>query len=64
MSDVKVNDIVQINEDHEWSGCLAIVSDVKPYGCQAHVEIPMRGKAYIKLEKSEYVKVGEAAWIK
>jgi hypothetical protein len=58
--EVKENDIVQItNTEHEWFPCLVTVSEVKSFGVQGYVTIPMQGDAYIRLVKEDYVKVGE-----
>ena len=29
---MKVNDVVQFNENHKWCGCLGIVTEVKDCG--------------------------------
>lgn len=58
-------DIVQIVPGrHRWGGCLAIVDEVTEWGCRAYVEMPMRGAAYISLEKGEYVVVGKSQYIR
>lgn len=61
---VEVNDIVQIKPEHEWGGCLLIVTEVKSFGCQGYVEIPKQGAAYIRLNKEDYVKVGQAEFVR
>ena len=56
--------IIQITEAHEWVGCLAIVDEVKSFGCQAYVEIPLQGSAYIRLNTSDFEVVGKAILVK
>ena len=49
---VKKNDVIQINErcgNKGWIGCLMIVDEVKSWGVQAFVHVPMKGYAYIRL---------------
>lgn len=49
---MKVNDVVQFNENHKWCGCLGIISEIKDCGpngirYQVALDIPMQGIAYI-----------------
>lgn len=57
----KVNDVIQIIPDHLWGGCLAVVSEVKEWGVQAYVPVPMEGLAYTRLKHDEYELVGAHA---
>ncbi|MBR4260644.1 MAG: hypothetical protein IKQ33_01655 [Clostridia bacterium] len=55
---MKVNDVVQFNENHKWCGCLGIVTEVKDCGkngirYQVVVEIPQEGSAYIFVMSTE-----------
>lgn len=60
--EVEEGDIVQItDETHEWFPSLIVVSEVKSFGVQGYVHIPMKGDAYIRLDKSKYERVGRAA---
>lgn len=61
---VAVNDVIQIKPSHAWGGCLAIVSEVKSFGCQAYVGIPQQGNAFIRLNKKDYVYIGTAEYVK
>ncbi|MGL5712548.1 MAG: hypothetical protein ACRCX2_05975 [Paraclostridium sp.] len=57
---VRENDIVQVNESHEWVGCLVHVTKVKNWGVQGFVYIPFQGQAHIRLEHDEYEIIGQA----
>ena len=55
---MKVNDVVQFNENHKWCGCSGIVTGVKDCGkngirYQVVVEIPQKGSAYIFVMSTE-----------
>lgn len=56
--------VIQITENHKWSGCLAIVSEPKTFGCQAYVEIPEEGSAHIRLNFEDFEVIGKAVLIK
>lgn len=72
---MKVNDVVQFNENHKWRGCLGIITEMK----QIHnpdlssdgvndikfmvgVPVPQEGTAYIYVMASEFAieLIGEA----
>jgi len=60
------NDIIQIAPAHKWGGCLAVVDEIKSFGCQAYVAIPHNdgtppGRAYIRLNHDDYEPVGAKA---
>jgi len=58
---IKINDIVQItNINHKWFQCLVVVDELKNFGCVAYIEIPTEGKAFIRLEHTDYEIVGKA----
>ena len=63
---MKVNDVVQFNENHKWRGCLGIIRDIKriynpdPAGNKVNdirymvgVAIPQQGTAFIYVMQSE-----------
>lgn len=54
---IKVNDVVQFNENHKWCGCLGIVERVKELTDDIKymigVPVPERGMAYIYVMASE-----------
>lgn len=54
---MKVNDVVQFNENHKWIGSLGIISNVKKCGedirYMVGVKIPMEGTAFIYVMESE-----------
>lgn len=62
---IKVNSVVQINEKGQegWIGCLVQVSDIKSWGIQGWVQIPMQGSAYIRLKWDVIEYIGEAILI-
>ena len=63
MTKLKRGSIIQANENAgEWCGTVLIVDEVKSWGVQAFVHIPMKGDAYIRLtpEQFEILSNGEA----
>lgn len=75
---MKVNDVVQFNENHKWRGSLGIIRDIKkiynpdPAGNKVNdirymvgVPIPQKGTAFIYVLESEKAleKIGEAVLI-
>jgi len=62
MNEVKKGIIIQANENAgEWCGTVLIVDEVKSWGVQAFVHIPMRGDAYIRLKSDQYEMLGGMA---
>jgi hypothetical protein len=59
------DDVIQIAPPHKWGGCLAVVDEVKGFGCQAYVTIPANdgttGPAYIRLNWDEFEALGVKA---
>lgn len=55
--EIKANDIIKINNNHEWANCLAYVSEIKSWGIVAFVPIPLKGNAYIRLSWNEFEKI-------
>lgn len=54
--------IIQItDENHEWYPCILVISEVKDFGCQAYISVPLKGDAYIRLKFGEYEYVGASA---
>ena len=65
-NNVKKNDVIQINEKFKgtgWIGCLMIVDEVKSWGVQAYLHVPMQGDAYLRLKHEEYDVIGKAALV-
>lgn len=58
---IEKHDIVQVNKNHEWTGCLVYVTDVKSWGIQGFVQIPLEGQAFIRLKDDEFEFIGRAA---
>jgi hypothetical protein len=62
MTKLKRGSIIQANENAgEWCGTVLIVDEVKSWGVQAFVHIPMRGDAYIRLKSDQYEVLGGQA---
>lgn len=61
MSDLKRGDIIQANENSGWCGAVLVVSEVKDWGVQAYVTIPMEGEAYVRLRHDQYDLTGGRA---
>lgn len=61
--DIQVNDVVQIVPEHEWGGCFLMVTEVKSWGIQGFVQIPINRQAHIRLKHEDYVKIGTAEFI-
>ena len=59
---VKRNSIIQINEHgpEGWIGCIAQVDEIKSWGVQAWVKIPLQGDAYIRIKTEQFDYIGEA----
>ena len=58
---VKVHDIVQVNEHHDWCGALIYVTEVQTLGIKGFLYIPGKGNSYVRLTEREYDVIGEAA---
>jgi len=54
---IEVNDIIMIL-DEQWNGCIATVTEVKSWGVQCFVKVPMQGDAHYRVSDGDYVKVG------
>lgn len=54
---MKVNDVVQFNENNKWCGCLGIISEVKELSNNTRymvgVPIPQQGIAYVYVMESD-----------
>lgn len=64
---MKINDVVQFNENHKWCGCLGIITERKDCGINGirymvGVPEPQQGTAYIFVMSRENAieKVGKA----
>lgn len=67
---MKVNDVIQFNENHDWCGSFGMITEVKDckqngIRYQVAVPIPLKGTAYIYVMDSEDVLeyIGEAKLI-
>lgn len=58
--------VIQIDPDHSkmFGGCLAIVSEEKPWGVQAYIRVPGEdgGDAYVRLKHGSFEEIGQAVW--
>ena len=64
MDELKRGSIIQANENAgDWCGTVLIVDEVKSWGVQAFVHIPMKGDAFIRLtpEQFEILSNGQTA---
>ena len=64
MNELKRGSIIQANEHAgAWCGTVLIVDEVKDWGVQAFIRVPMKGDAFIRLtpEQFEILSNGEAA---
>lgn len=61
-STIVPGDIVQvIHPTSGWYPCLAIVEEVESWGIKGYTDVPRQGRAYIRLEHENIVKVGHIA---
>lgn len=59
MTELKRGSIIQANENAgEWCGTVLIVDEVKSWGVQAFVHVPIRGDAHIRLKPDQYEVLG------
>lgn len=63
MNVVKKGSIIQVGMSGpvDWIGCLMQVDEVKSFGVQAFVKIPMQGNAYLRLNTGQFEYIAEAA---
>ena len=55
MTKLKRGSIIQANENAgAWCGPVLIVDEVKDWGVQAFVHVPMKGDAYIRLTPEQF----------
>ena len=60
--EIKRGSIIQANENaKDWCGTVLIVDEVKSWGVQAFVHIPMQGDAYIRLRSDQFEVLGAEA---
>lgn len=60
--DIKRGSIIQANENaKDWCGTVLIVDEIKSWGVQAFVHIPMQGSAYIRLRSDQFEVLGAEA---
>lgn len=63
MKEISEGEVIQIAPPHKWGGCLAIVDEVKSFGCQAYVSIPHNdgqppGQAFTRLNWEDFEPLG------
>lgn len=55
-------DIVQVvHASNGWYPCLVVVEDAESWGVKGYTDVPRQGRAYIRLEYTDIVKVGHIA---
>lgn len=56
------NKVVQFNENHDWIGCLGIVTESKPNidRYMVGVPIPLKGIAYVFARRRDLEVIGDA----
>ena len=55
MNELKRGSIIQANENAgAWCGTVLIVDEVKSWGVQAFVHVPMKGDAFIRLTPEQF----------
>jgi sporulation protein YlmC with PRC-barrel domain len=60
----EVGDIVQVDPMKAVFGaCMVVVTEVKAWGIQGYVNIPMQGDAYIRLEWDKIDYIGDAVLV-
>lgn len=64
MPEFKEGDVIQITDSNDkWFPCLLIVSEVKSWGVQGYVSIPMKGDAYYRIDNGKFELVGVAKFV-
>lgn len=62
MNELKRGSIIQANENAgAWCGTVLIVDEVKDWGVQAFVHVPMKGDAFIRLTPEQFEILGGKA---
>jgi hypothetical protein len=62
MTKLKRGSIIQANEHAgDWCGTVLIVDEVKSWGVQAFVHVPMKGDAFIRLTPEQFEILGGEA---
>lgn len=65
VDDISVNDVVQIDpeKDERWGSCFLIVSEVKSWGVEGYLRIPMQeGNAFYRVPFENTALIGKAEW--
>jgi hypothetical protein len=66
-SDLQVNDVVQIDPDHDknFGACFMVVTDPKPWGAQGYVQVPgTDGVAFYRCPHDAMALIGKAEWLR
>jgi len=60
----KRGDVIQITDSNDkWYGVILIVSEVKSWGVQGYVTMPLQGDAYYRIDFGKFELVGVAKLI-
>lgn len=63
MAEFLKNDVVQFNENHQWIGCIGIVTEVKPSKIMVGVPVPLQGTAYVYCNTKDLEYIGKAVFV-
>jgi hypothetical protein len=65
MESIAVGDVIQIHPDQRaLGGCFAVVTEVRGWGVIADVPVSRAGVAPVRLQESEYIRIGKAEWVR
>lgn len=64
MCEVKYGDVVQINPlaDQIFGGSFIFVQEARKWGCIGFIQIPGRGRSYVRRKWEEVDYIGQAVW--
>lgn len=55
------HDVIQITDEKDkWYGSILIIDEVKSWGVQAYVVVPLQGLAYYRIENEKFEVIGKA----
>lgn len=67
---LQVGDVVQLNPEHKFGGCLVVVTEPKEWGCQGYLmsqfdilAVKFQGIAYVRPKFEDFEYVGKIQWI-
>lgn len=62
---IRVNDVIQLLENAQegWVSCLMIVDEIKSWGVQAYMKLPLQGDAYLRIPWDQFTLIGKAVMV-